>query len=398
MILSKKAEKIEASITLAITAKAKKMKKEGIDVIGFGAGEPDFNTPEYIQNAAIKAMKEGFTKYTPASGILELKRGIINKFKNDNKLNYSENQIIASTGAKQCITNALLAVLNPGDEVIVAIPYWVSYPQLIKLADGVPVFINTKEDDDFKYTLDELEKVYTDKTKLIIINSPNNPTGTIYTESELKDIAEFAKKKDIIILSDEIYEKLIYGGNRHISIASLSEDAYNRTIVINGFSKTYAMTGWRLGYAACGNEKIIKLMSNIQSHTTSNPNSMTQYAGVAALKYDSPDVKNMIQQFDKRRKYMLEKIDKIEGISAFEAKGAFYVMLKISKLFGKRCDSVLIKDSLSFSKMLLKKQQVAVIPGAGFGADDYVRLSYATSMDSIIRGLDRIEKFVKELN
>lgn len=397
MILSKKAEKIEPSITLAITAKAKQMKADGIDVIGFGAGEPDFNTPEYIQNAAVKAMKDGFTKYTPASGILELKSAIKKKFEKDNKLSYSENQIIVSTGAKQCLANVLSAVLNPGDEVIVAVPYWVSYPELIKLADGIPVFVNTREENGFKYTIEDLEKAVTDKTKLIIINSPNNPTGTVYTEEELENIAEFAKKEDIFIVSDEIYEKLIYDGNKHVSIAGISEDAYNRTVVVNGFSKTYAMTGWRLGYAASGNEKVIKLMSNIQSHTTANPNSIAQYAGVAALKYDSPDVKKMIEQFDKRRKYMLQKIDEIDALSAFIPEGAFYVLLNISRIFGRKCSGTLIEDSLGFSKLLLEKEKVAVIPGAGFGVENYVRLSYATSMDNIVQGLDRIEKFIKEL-
>ncbi|WP_446899533.1 pyridoxal phosphate-dependent aminotransferase [Clostridium sp. LBM24168] len=397
MILSKKVEKIEPSITLAITAKAKQMKAEGIDVIGFGAGEPDFNTPEYIQEAAIKAMKDGFTKYTPASGILELKRAIAKKFEKDNKLSYKDSQIIASTGAKQCLANALFAVLNPGDEVIVAVPYWVSYPELIRLADGIPVFVNTKEQDGFKYTVRELEKTVTSKTKLIVINSPNNPTGTVYTEKELKDIAEFAKEKDILILSDEIYEKLIYDGNKHVSIASISQDAYNRTIVVNGFSKTYAMTGWRLGYAASGNESIIKLMSNVQSHTTANPNSMAQYAGVAALKYDSPDVKNMIEQFDERRKYMLQKIDEISGLSAFRPEGAFYVVFSIAQILGKKCNETLIENSMSFSKLLLENEKVAVIPGAGFGFENYIRLSYATSMKNIIEGLDRIEKFIKNL-
>ncbi|WP_029170049.1 pyridoxal phosphate-dependent aminotransferase, partial [Clostridium autoethanogenum] len=250
MILSKKAEKIQPSITLAITAEAKRMKSEGIDVIGFGAGEPDFNTPENIQEAAIESMKKGCTKYTPASGISELKEAIVKKFKKDNGLSYNTNQIIISTGAKQCLSNTFLATLNPGDEVIIPTPYWVSYPELVKLADGVPVFADTKEEDGFKYTLETLEKAYTKNTKMILLNSPNNPTGTIYSKEELEVIANFAKEKDLLILSDEIYEKLIYGTNAHISIASLSEDAYNRTIVINGVSKTYAMTGWRIGYAA----------------------------------------------------------------------------------------------------------------------------------------------------
>lgn len=396
MILSRKAQKIQASITLAITAKAKQMKSEGIDVIGFGAGEPDFNTPEYIQNAAINAIKNGYTKYTTASGIEELKQEITKKFKKDNNLNYSTDQVIVSTGAKQCLANVLSSVLNPGDEVIVSVPYWVSYPELIKLADGVPVFVQTKEEDEFKYNVEELEKVVTDKTKLIIINSPNNPTGTVYTKKELKDIADFAEKNDILILSDEIYEKLIYDNNVHVSIASLSEDAYNRTIVINGMSKTYAMTGWRIGYAA-GNKDIIKLMSNIQSHTTSNPNSIAQYASLAALRYESPDVKHMIHEFNDRRNFMLKKVEQIKGISAFKSEGAFYLFVDISKTFGKKAHGMEIKDSLSFSQQLLEKQKVAVVPGIGFGADNYIRLSYATSMENIKEGLNRIEDFIKSL-
>ncbi|MBV4420703.1 pyridoxal phosphate-dependent aminotransferase [Clostridium tyrobutyricum] len=397
MNLSKKAEKIQASITLAITAKAKQMKSEGIDVIGFGAGEPDFNTPQYIQEAALDAMKNGFTKYTPAAGIADLRQEIANKFKKDNNLNYGIAQIIVSTGAKQCISNVLSAILNPGDEVLIAVPYWVSYPELVKLADGIPVFVSTKLENGFKYTIEDLEKSVTTKTKAIIINSPNNPTGSVYTKEELSNIAEFAKKKDIIIISDEIYEKLIYNNNLHISIASISEDAYNRTIVINGMSKTYAMTGWRLGYAA-GNSKIIKLMSNIQSHTTGNANSISQYASLCALKHDSSDIKYMIKEFDNRRKYMISRIENIQGITAIKPQGAFYVMINISKLFGRKVDGVEINDSLGFSSELLEKEKVAVIPGSGFGVNNYIRLSYATSMENIKEGLDRIEKFINGIN
>ncbi|WP_039655603.1 pyridoxal phosphate-dependent aminotransferase [Clostridium tyrobutyricum] len=397
MNLSKKAEKIQASITLAITAKAKQMKSEGIDVVGFGAGEPDFNTPQYIQEAALDAMKNGFTKYTPAAGIADLRQEIVNKFKKDNNLDYGIDQIIVSTGAKQCISNVLSAILNPGDEVLISVPYWVSYPELVKLADGIPVFVSTKAENGFKYTIEDLEKSVTTKTKAIIINSPNNPTGSVYTKEELSNIAEFAKKKDIIIISDEIYEKLIYNNNLHISIASISEDAYNRTIVINGMSKTYAMTGWRLGYAA-GNSKIIKLMSNIQSHTTGNANSISQYASLCALKHDSSDIESMIKEFDNRRKYMISRIEDIEGITALKPQGAFYVMINLSKLFGKKFDGIEINDSLGFSSALLEKEKVAVIPGSGFGVDNYIRLSYATSMENIKEGLNRIEKFINSIN
>lgn len=393
MILSKKAMQISPSLTLAITAKAKKMKAEGIDVIGFGAGEPDFNTPKNIQQAAIKAIEQGLTRYTAASGIIELKEAIVDKFKRDNNLTYKTSQIIISTGAKQCLANVFQAILNPGDEVIVGVPYWVSYPELIQLADGVPVFAQSEESNSFKLTVEELQKVATDKTKAIIINSPNNPTGTVYTRNELEAIANFAKEKDLFIISDEIYEELLYGNEGHISIASLSEDAYNRTIVINGVSKAYAMTGWRIGYAAAC-EEVTKLMSNIQSHTTSNPCSISQYASVEALNGDQSEVENMKKEFKARRDFMVDRINSINNLSCVKPEGAFYVMVNISKLLNKEVEGKVIKDSLTFSDLLLEKEKVAVIPGIAFGVDNFIRLSYATSMENIKNGLDRIEKFV----
>lgn len=394
MIYSKKALAIQPSITLAITAKAKEMKSQGIDVIGFGVGEPDFNTPKNIQDAAINAIREGHTKYTPASGIIELKKAVVNKFWKENNLKYTDSQVIISTGAKQCLANLFQAVLNPLDEVIVQVPYWVSYPELIQLADGVPVYVHTDEKDNFKFTLDKLEKAVTDKTKMILVNSPNNPTGTVYNQADLIMIAEFAKKHDLLILSDEIYEKLLYGDEEHISIASLSEDAYNRTIIINGVSKSFAMTGWRIGYAA-GNKDIIKLMANIQSHTTSNPSSIAQYASLEALTGPIDAQKAMIVEFKNRRDYMVKRINSIKGISCVEPNGAFYVMMNISKLFGKVVEGELINDSLSFSDSLLTHAKVAAVPGIGFGTDNYVRLSYATSMENIENGLDRIEGYIK---
>jgi aspartate aminotransferase len=396
MKLSKKAGKISPSLTLAITAKAKKMKAEGIDVIGFGAGEPDFNTPENIQNAAIDAIKKGKTRYTAASGIVELKEAICEKFKNDNNLDYTTSQIIISTGAKQCLANTFQAILNPGEEVIVAVPYWVSYPELIKLADGVPVLVKTTEENHFKYSIDDLKNAITKNTKAILLNSPNNPTGTVYDEKELKAIAEIAKEHDLLIISDEIYEKLLYGADKHISIASISDDAYNRTIVINGVSKSYAMTGWRIGYAAA-KEEMVKLMSNIQSHTTSNPNSIAQYASLEALTGKQEDVKLMIKEFKKRRDFMVARVNSINNVSCIMPKGAFYVMVNISKILGNKIDGEVIKDSLDFARVLLEKEKVAVIPGAAFGVDEYVRLSYATSMENIKEGLNRIENFVKEI-
>ncbi len=393
MMLSKKAMEISPSLTLAITAKAKKMKAEGIDVIGFGAGEPDFNTPKNIQQAAIKAIEAGQTRYTAASGIIELKEAVVNKFKKDNNLTYKTSQIIISTGAKQCLANIFQAILNPGDEVLIGAPYWVSYPELVQLADGVPTFVDTEESNSFKLTIESLEKAVTKKTKAMILNSPNNPTGTAYTKEELEKIATFAQKHDIIIISDEIYEKLLYGESGHISIASLSEDAYNRTIVINGVSKAYAMTGWRIGYAAAS-EKITSLMSNIQSHTTSNPCSISQYASVEALNGDQSEVEKMKQEFKKRRDFMVDKINSINNLSCVKPEGAFYVMVNISKVLNKEVDGKIIKDSLTFSDLLLEKEKVAVIPGIAFGVDDFIRLSYATSMENIEKGLNRIEDFV----
>ncbi|MBE6062450.1 MAG: pyridoxal phosphate-dependent aminotransferase [Clostridium butyricum] len=396
MQLSKKAGNISPSITLSITAKANELKKQGVDVVSFGAGEPDFNTPENIINAAIKAMKDGKTKYTPAGGIVELKETICKKFKKDNDLSYKPNQITISTGAKQCLANAFMAILNPGDEVLIPIPYWVSYPELVKLADGVPVFVETKKENNYKYTVEDLEKAVTDKTKAILINSPNNPTGTIYHKDELLKIADFAKKHDLLIVSDEIYEKLIYDGEKHISIASLNEDAYNRSLVINGVSKTYAMTGWRLGYVAAS-EEITKVMTSIQSHMTSNVNTITQYATIEALNGPVEDLNNMVAEFEKRRNFMIDKLSKIDGISIIRPNGAFYIMVNISDYFNREFNGQRIENSLDFAKVLLDEEKVAVIPGAGFGLDDYIRLSYATSMKVIETGIDRISTFLTKI-
>ncbi|MDU4937027.1 MAG: pyridoxal phosphate-dependent aminotransferase [Clostridium sp.] len=396
MNYSKKAMNITPSITLAITAKAKELKGAGVDVVSFGAGEPDFNTPKNIMDAAIKSMEEGKTKYTPTSGIIELREAICKKLKEDNNLSYNSNQIIVSTGAKQCLADVFMAILNPGDEVIVPIPYWVSYPELIKLADGVPVFVEGKEENDYKYTLESLNKVVNDNTKAIIINSPNNPTGTVYSIEELKDIAEFAKKHDLIIISDEIYEKLIYDGKKHVSVASLSEDAYNRTIVINGFSKSYAMTGWRLGYAA-GNAEVIKLMTSVQSHVTSNTNSIAQYAGVEALNGPKDEIEKMVKKFEERRNLMIDRIKSITGLSIIRPEGAFYVMINLENYLGKSINENVINNSVDFSRELLEHEKVAVIPGSAFGLDKYIRLSYATSEELILKGLDRIESFLNKL-
>lgn len=396
MNLSKKAKGINPSITLGITAKAKELKEQGVDIVSFGAGEPDFNTPKNIILAAVKAMEEGKTKYTATSGIIELRKAICEKFSKDNNLSYNPSQIVVSTGAKQSLANSFMAILNPGDEVIIPTPYWVSYPELVQLADGKPVIIETKEENNYKYALEELEEAVTDKTKAILINSPNNPTGTIYSKEELIKLAEFAKKHDLIIISDEIYEKLVYDNEKHVSIASLSEDAYNRTIVINGFSKSYAMTGWRIGYSA-SSEEIAKLIVSIQSHMTSNVNSITQYAAIEALNGSQDDIEKMIVEFEKRKNFMVEKLSTIDNLSIIEPKGAFYVMIDVSRYYGKTINEKKISNSLEFSAELLEEENVAVIPGIAFGVDNYIRLSYATSMELIEKGLNRIEEFLSKL-
>ncbi len=394
MELSRKGKGISSSVTLAITAKAKMLKEQGVDVVSFGAGEPDFNTPENIQEAGIKAIKKGFTRYTPASGILELKEAICKKLNSDNNLQYKPSQIVISNGAKHGLYNALMAICNPGDEIIVPIPYWVSYPELIKLVDAIPVYIETKEDDNFKYTKAALLNAITDKTKAIILNSPNNPTGVVYTKEELEMIADIALKHDLIIISDEIYEKLVYGEVKHISIASLNEQIKKRTIVLNGVSKAYAMTGWRIGYTA-SEEEIAKIMSNIQSHATSNPNSIAQYASVEALNGPQETIELMRKEFENRRNYMVEKINSISDLSCMKPDGAFYVMVNITKFIGKTIKGFVINNSLDLCAALLDVEMVAAIPGSGFGADNYIRLSYATSLENIIEGLNRIENFVK---
>ena len=397
MELSRKAQAIEPSLTLAITAKAKEMKEKGIDVISFSAGEPDFNTPKNIINAAIKAMEDGNTKYTSVNGILQLREAICKKFKDDNGLEYNPSQIVVSTGAKQSLANTFLAILNPGDEVIVSTPYWVSYPELIKLADGKPVFVEGDEKSNYKFTKENLEKAVTAKTKAIVLNTPNNPTGTIYNKEELEVIADFAKKYNIIIISDEMYEKLIYDNENHISIASLSKDAYERTIVINGLSKSYAMTGWRIGYCAAS-EKIAKLMISIQSHVTSNVCSITQYAALEALSGPQDEITKMINEFEKRRNYMINRIEIIDNLSIVKPKGAFYIMINIENCLGKEINGKILNDSMEFCASLLENEKLAVIPGKAFGLNNYIRVSYATSMEAIKEGLNRIESFIKKLN
>ena len=398
MSVSKKVSGIAPSLTLEITAKAKKMKAEGISVISFGAGEPDFNTPEYIINSAKKALDIGFTKYTPASGMPELKKAICEKFKKDNNLDYTQNQIVISTGAKSSLYHAICAIIDDGDQAILPSPYWLTYPELIMLAGGKCVTVETKGENGYKLTAEELENAITDKTKCLILNSPNNPTGAVYSQAEIQAIAKVCEKAGIYVISDEIYEKLVYGGEKHYSIAQASDYMKEHTVIINGMSKTYSMTGWRIGYLAAP-EKIAKAISSMQSHTTSNACSFAQYASVTALVDEEGDkfIANMQKTFDERRTFMVEALKKIDGIKCIEPKGAFYVFVDVSGLYGKSYDGKVINGSLSFADCALKKG-VALIPGIAFGNDDCIRLSYAISIEDIKEGLDRLSAFIKELN
>ena len=395
-MLSNKALNISPSPTLAISAKAKQMKSEGIDVIGFGAGEPDFDTPEHIKRAAIKTMEEGFTKYTPAAGIPELKKAISNKLREDNGLDYSPNQIVISNGAKHSLDNVFASILNPGDEVIIPAPYWVSYPEMVKLNDGVPVFIETDSSINFKVTLDQLEKACTPKTKAVILNSPSNPTGQVYNLEELQMLAEFAVKQNIFVISDEVYEKIIYDDTEHISIASLSPEIKELSIVVNAVSKTYAMTGWRIGYAAAPQD-IATAMGDIQSHLTSNPNSIAQKASLEAITGPQDCVEEMKKAFLERRDFMVRRIKEIPLLDCLTPKGSFYLFVEVKDVFGKSYQEQRINDVDDFARYLLEDFKVALVPGTGFGSPCCVRLSFATSMENIKKGLERIENVIKEL-
>ena len=387
MELSQRATILTPSLTLSIDSKAKAMKAEGLDVCGFGAGEPDFDTPEHIKAAAQAAIEMGFTKYTPSSGTPELRQAIADKFKADNGLDYKPSQVIVSNGAKHSCYNAILATCQPGDEVIIPSPYWLSYPEMVRLAGADPVFVQTREVNGWKMTADEFQDAMTPRTKMVIINSPGNPTGAVYTREELQAIVEVCTDEEILILSDEIYEKLTYDGAEHVSVASLSPAAYDLTITINGFSKAYSMTGWRLGYLGAP-EPIAKAIDAIQSHSTSNPCSFAQKGALAALKGDQQPVADMREEFDMRRNYMINRLAGIPRVSVVKPLGAFYVLVNIGKLG---------LSSTNFADRLLSKHHVAVVPGVAFGNDSTVRLSYATSLDVIKKGLDRFEEFCRTL-
>lgn len=387
MELSDRASLLTPSLTLAIDSKAKAMKAEGIDVCSFGAGEPDFDTPEHIKAAAMASLEAGFTKYTPSSGTPELRSAISEKFLRDNNLDYKPQQIIVSNGAKHSCFNAILAVCGPGDEVIIPAPYWLSYPEMVRLAGAEPVFVQTTEENGWKMTPEEFENAMTPRTKMVIINTPGNPTGSVYTRAELQKLAEVAIEEEIVILSDEIYEKLTYDGAEHVSIASLSPEAYDLTITINGLSKAYAMTGWRLGYLGAP-DPIARAIDSIQSHSTSNPCSFAQKGGLAALKGDQQPVVDMREEFDMRRQYMFERISAVPNVTAVKPLGAFYVLANIGRLQ---------LTSQNFADRLLSKANVAVVPGIAFGDDRTIRFSYATSLDVIKKGLDRFEQFCQTL-
>lgn len=382
-LIAEKFSEISPSQTLAITAAAKKLRDEGQDVASFGAGEPDFDTPQHIKDACIEALQNGMTKYTAATGISELKEAIAAKLLVENELEYDASQISINCGAKHSCYNAILACCDPEDEVIIPAPYWTSYPEMVRLAGAEPYVVETKRENGWKLTADEFEESISGRTRMLILNSPNNPTGSVYSKEEIEALVEVAASEDIIILSDEIYEKLIYNDKKHVSTASVSEDAKNLTITINGFSKVYSMTGWRLGYTAAPAE-IAKAISTIQSHTTSNPTTFAQYGALAALQGDQGAITDMVEEYDMRRQYMLSRLQGINNIDVVEPEGAFYFLVDTTKIG---------LNSMNLTEKLLSRYLVAAVPGAAFGYDMSIRLSYATSLDIIKKGLDRFEEF-----
>ncbi|MBN2831340.1 MAG: pyridoxal phosphate-dependent aminotransferase, partial [Candidatus Omnitrophica bacterium] len=370
--------------TLAITSKAKKLKSEGFDIVNLAAGEPDFDTPDFVKDAAVEAIRAGFTKYTPTTGIPELKKLVSEKLRKDNSLEYDSGQIVVSCGAKHSIFNTLFVLIDPGEEVLIPQPYWVSYPEMVRLCSGIPRFIKTLPENNFKITTRQLKEQLSSKTKVLILNTPSNPTGCVYTEDELKDIAQICVKNKIFVISDEIYEKLIYDGLKHYSIAGLNKDIYDLTIIINGLSKSYSMTGWRIGYLAAAFD-ISEAVSRLQDHSTSNPNSIAQKAAVVALSNSQDFFGKIVKEFEKRRDYCMERLNKMPKIKAILPSGAFYIFCDISKTNLKSPD---------FANRLLEEKYVSLIPGDGFGANSYVRISFATSLEQLQKGMDRINEFL----
>ena len=397
MKLAARMSTIKPSPTLAITAKANALRAEGRDVISFGAGEPDFDTPDHIKMAAVKALEEGFTKYTPVDGIVELKDAIISKLGRDNQLTYDRSEIVVSCGAKHTLYNLTQVLFEDGDEVIIPSPYWVSYLDMVLLSGAKPVILKTTEAQGFKILPEQLEAAITTNTKAIIMNSPANPTGVVYTVRELAALAEVVRGKEMLVISDDIYEKIIYDDMPFMNLASLSEELRNRTVVVNGVSKSYSMTGWRIGYAA-GPEEIIKAMTKLQSQNTSNPTSISQRAAVEALNGNQKSVGEMVEEFRRRRNVIVEKLNAIPGVTCALPNGAFYVFPDVSSLFGRFYQGQALRNSTDFAAYLLDRANVAVIPGVDFGNDNHIRLSYATSLENIEEGLKRISSAVKGLS
>jgi aspartate aminotransferase len=393
--LSSRAMAVRASTTIAIDSMYKKMRADGIDVIGFGAGEPDFNTPDFIKKAGIQAIESNMTRYTPAAGLESLRKAICTRLEEDCGVVYAPNQIVTASGAKHNVYIALLALLNPGDEVILPAPFWISYYEMIRMAGGTPVIVSAKEEKDFKLSAADLAAAATSKTKAIILNNPSNPTGMVYTKDELLEIANFCVQQDLYVIADEIYYKLIYDGLEFVSFASLGEEIKERTILINGVSKSYAMTGWRLGYAA-SNATIAKVMSNYLSHSTSATSTISQVAAAEALIGPQDEIETMRQEFECRRNYMVQRMNQIPGVSCRMPQGAFYVMMNLEKLVGKTIAGIDITDADTFAAAFLEKGLVATVPCTGFGAPNYVRWSYATSMENIKEGMDRLERFLMQ--
>ncbi|MHC4656225.1 MAG: pyridoxal phosphate-dependent aminotransferase [Planctomycetota bacterium] len=394
MKVSKRAQAVPPSATIAVTTRALELKAQGVDVVGFGAGAPDFDTPDYIKAAAVDALKAGKTKYTAAAGIIELRTAIAAKLQKENGLKYTPDQIIVNIGGKHSVYEAMQAVLNPGDEVILPTPYWVTYPEAIKLADAVPKVVQTERKKGYKITPSQLKDAITEKTAMLLINSPNNPGGFTYTPDELKSIAHVLEGTKVYVLSDEIYEKLIYGDTKFVSFASLSEDAYNRTLTLNGFSKAFSMTGWRLGYTA-GPLDAIKAMGRLQSHMTSNPVTFGQYAAIAALGPPADEaIEKMRAEFERRGKYMADRLNSMKGVECLESTGAFYCFPDVSGHFGRTIGGQTINGSMDFAKALLEQANVALVPGLPFGCDNNVRLSFACSLEQITEGLDRLQMWL----
>jgi len=397
MKLSQRAKKLQPSATLAITAKEKALKAQGVDVVGFGAGEPDFDSPENVKEEAIRAIRAGLTKYTAVGGIDELKEAIINRMKLDYGLEYQKPEIIVSNGAKHTLYNLTQAMFEEGDEVIVPAPYWVSYPEQITLAGADPVILNTREEEGFKIDPAELKKLITPKTRALVLNYPSNPTGATYNEIELGRIVDVAMEAGLTIISDEIYDKIIFDGIKHTPVASLGEDVKKATILVNGVSKTYAMTGWRIGYAA-GDKNVINAMGKLQGQSTSNPTSISQWAAIEAYRGPHDIIGERTREFEKRKNYIVERLNAIPGMKCFSPQGAFYAFPNVSGFYGKRFNGKEINSSMTFTEFLLDEAKVAVVPGDSFGSDDHVRISFATSMENIVKGMDRIEEAVGKLS